>query len=100
MIEMLVLALLAGMALGIFFFVGLWWTVRKGLVAKTPAAWFLLSFLLRMTVALGGFYWIAQMGDLQYLAIALLGFILTRMVLTRLSATCENQPQKEAGHAS
>lgn len=100
MIEMFVLALLAGIVLGGFFFAGLWWTVRKGLVSKSPAAWFLLSFLLRMTVALGGFYWIAQLGDWQYLATALLGFILTRMVLTRLFATPDNSSEKEAGHAS
>ena len=95
MIEMLVLSLLAGVALGIFFFVGLWWTVRRGLVAKSPAAWFLISFILRMIVALFGFYWIAQLGEWQYLAIALLGFIMTRMVLTRVAP-----PQKEVGHAS
>lgn len=95
MIEMLILALLAGVVLGIFFFVGLWWTVRRGLEAKTPAAWFLISFILRMSVALGGFYWIAQLGEWQYLATALLGFIITRMVITRVAPI-----QKEAGHAS
>lgn len=100
MIEMLVLALLEGVGLALFFFVGLWWTVRKGLVAKNPATWFLLSFLLRMTVALGGFYLIAQTGEWQYLVTALLGFILTRMVLTRLSSTSKNHGQNEAEHAS
>lgn len=94
MIEMLILALLAGVALGLFFFVGLWWTVRRGLVAKNPAAWFLISFILRMSVAISGFYWIAQLGEWQYLATALLGFIITRMVLTRVAPL-----QKEAGHA-
>jgi F1F0 ATPase subunit 2 len=95
MIEMLMFSLLAGVALGIFFFAGLWWTVRRGLVAKNPAAWFLISFILRMGVALGGFYWIAQLGEWQYLATALLGFIITRMVLTRVAPL-----KKEAGHAS
>ena len=95
MTEMLILALVAGVALGVFFFGGLWWTVRKGLVAKTPAVWFLLSFLLRMTVVLGGFYLIAQQGQWQHLAMALLGFIIARMVLTRIAPS----PQ-EAGHAS
>ena len=95
MTEMLILALVAGIALGVFFFGGLWWTVRKGLVAKTPAAWFLVSFLLRMVVTLTGFYVISQQGKWQYLAVALAGFVLTRMVLTRIAPL----PQ-EAGHAS
>lgn len=85
MTEMMVLALLAGVVLGVLFFGGLWWTVRKGLVAKTPAAWFLMSFLLRMSFVLSGFYWVAQYGSWQYLAIALLGFIIARMVLIRIT---------------
>jgi F1F0 ATPase subunit 2 len=101
MTKMLILALLSGAALGIFFFVGLWWTVRKGLVANTPAAWFLLSFLLRMTVTLSGFYWIAQTGEWQHLAIALLGFIAARIVLTRFAPSPQEKDQnQENTHAS
>ncbi len=95
MTESLILAWLAGVALGVFFFAGLWWTVRKGLVSKTPAAWFLLSFLVRMSVVLGGFYWIAQQGEWQLLSMALLGLIMARMALTRLAP-----PPQEASHAS
>lgn len=84
MIETLLLALLAGGALGVFFFGGLWLTVRKGMQAAVPAAWFLLSFLLRMAVALAGFYSIAKFGEWQHLALALFGFIVARMVLTRI----------------
>lgn len=83
MIETLLLALLAGGLLGVFFFGGLWLTVRKGMQAAVPAAWFLLSFLLRMAVALAGFYGIAKFGEWQHLALALLGFVVARMVLTR-----------------
>ena len=95
MTEFMILALLAGIALGVFFFAGLWFTVRKGVAAKTPAAWFLVSFLVRMAVVLGGFYWIAQAGEWQPLSMALLGFIIARMVLTRFAP-----PPQEAGHAS
>ena len=45
MIETLILVLLAGVALGIFFFGGLWWTVRRGLVAKNPWVYFSLVVL-------------------------------------------------------
>jgi F1F0 ATPase subunit 2 len=83
MIEMLILSLIAGATLGTIFFMGLWWTVRKGLNANNPAIWFLLSFLLRMLLAIVCFYWIAQLGEWQNLAIALLGFVASRMILTR-----------------
>ena len=43
----------AGLALGGFFFLGLWWTVRWGLVSPRPALLFLASVLLRMGVTLG-----------------------------------------------
>ena len=95
MIETLILALLAGGLLGVFFFGGLWLTVRKGMQAKVPAVWFLLSFLLRMAVALCGFYAIATFGEWQHLALALLGFIVARMMLTRLAPEPITQPLAE-----
>lgn len=95
MTDMLIVALVSGVAMGVFFFVGLWWTVRKGVVATMPAAWFLISFIVRMAVVLGGFYWIVQQGEWQHLAMALLGFILVRVLLTRIAP-----PPRESGHAS
>jgi F1F0 ATPase subunit 2 len=84
MIESLALALLAGIALGLFFFGGLWWTVRKGTTADNPALWFLGSFLLRTGVTLGGFYAVGA-GDWQRLLAALVGFVLVRVLLTHFS---------------
>ena len=95
MTEMLILALLAGAVLGVFFFGGLWWTVHKGLVAKTPALWFLLSYLLRMSVVVSGFLWIARNADWLHLSMALIGFIMVRIILTRYLP-----PSKEVTHAS
>ena len=58
--ETLILAppLAAGLVLGAFFFGGLWWTVRKGVSSKQPALWFFGSMLLRMSIALAGFYFV------------------------------------------
>ena len=50
------LALVAGLLLGALFFVGLWWTVCRGVSFKRPAFWFSGSLLLRMSLALAGFY--------------------------------------------
>lgn len=93
MISTLTLALLAGMALGVFFFAGLWWTVRKGLVAANPALWFLGSFLLRTGVVLAGFYAVGA-NDWRRLLAALAGFVLARLFLTRFSPA-----PREVNHA-
>ena len=53
----LVGAAVAGLLLGVFFFGGLWLTVRKGLKSQRPALWFVGSMFLRTSVALCGFTW-------------------------------------------
>ena len=55
----LIFACMAGVILGAIFFGGLWWTVRRGVSSKHPAAWFLGSLLLRMSIALAGFYFVS-----------------------------------------
>ena len=81
----LVMVLLAGMLLGALFFGGLWWTVQKGLSARQPALWFGASMLLRTAVVLAGFYFVAG-PDWQRLLLCLLGFIIARLIVTRLTA--------------
>jgi F1F0 ATPase subunit 2 len=56
----LALALVTGLLLGAIFFGGLWWTVRRGFSSKQPALWFFGSLLLRTSIALAGFYFIAR----------------------------------------
>ena len=90
----LVLALLAGCLLGVTFFGGLWWTVRKGVSSTSPALWFLGSILLRTALAVIGFYLVGR-GDWHRLVACLLGFILTRTLVTRL-ARAPSEPT-EAG---
>ena len=97
----LALAGLAGSGLGTLFFGGLWWTVRKGATANQPALWFFSSLLLRMGIALTGFY-VVSGGHLGRLLACLAGFTLARLVvtwLTRSSETGPTRPSREAGHA-
>ena len=97
----LAFALVAGLLLGAIFFGGLWWTVRKGVFSKSPALWFLGSMLLRMGIVLGGFYFIGR-GDWQRIVVCLLGFIIARFIVMRLTRTPiehGNSQAKEAGHA-
>jgi len=76
--------LLAGILLGGFFFGGLWWTIRS----RSPSQWsgllFSASFLLRMTVAVTGFYVVSH-GEWRKLLACLVGFLLARIAVTRLT---------------
>jgi F1F0 ATPase subunit 2 len=97
----LVLAWVAGGALGAMFFGGLWWTVQKGVSSTRPALWFFGSLLLRMSVALAGFYLVAG-GHWQRLMLCLLGFVMARFVVTWLtwpSGEEQSRPAPEASHA-
>jgi F1F0 ATPase subunit 2 len=97
----LVFALVAGLLLGAIFFGGLWWTVRKGVFSKSPALWFLGSMLLRMGIVLAGFYFVGR-GNWQRLISCLLGFIIARFIVMRLTRTPIEPPHattKDASHA-
>jgi F1F0 ATPase subunit 2 len=97
----LALAWLAGGGLGAVFFGGLWWTVRKGVSASRPALWFLGSSLLRMAIALAGF-WAVSGGHWERLVACVVGFTMSRPVvtwLTRPSGDADARSAREAGHA-
>jgi len=88
----LMLAWAAGVLLGMVFFGGLWWTIRKGLSSTQPALWFFGSLLVRMSITLTGFYFVSGV-HWERLVLCLLGFIMARLVVTWLTRT------KEARHA-
>ena len=102
----LLLALAAGVLLGSIFFGGLWWTVRKGFSSNKPALWFFGSVVLRTGITLAGFYF-ASGADWKQLLVCLLGFIIARLVVTKLTAMpmvkragVNETGVKEASHAS
>ncbi len=79
----LVLAVLAGLVLGAFFFGGLWWTVNRSMVSPQPGLLILGSFLSRTAVVVGGFY-LALQGGWQSLVTCLVGFLVSRVLVTRI----------------
>ena len=98
----LVLALVTGVLLGAMFFGGLWWTIQKGVSSQRPVFWFFGSLLLRMSIILTSFYFIAR-GHWERLLVCLLGFIIARLIvtwLTRPSEENQTRPAQEASHAS
>ncbi|MEP6882883.1 MAG: ATP synthase subunit I, partial [Dokdonella sp.] len=52
----LLLVAAMGFVLGLIFFGGLWWTIQRMLHSERPALWMLGSLLLRMSIALYGFW--------------------------------------------
>jgi len=80
----LMFSLLAGVLLGLFFFAGLLWTVRKLASSKHVALLFLSSMLLRTGIVVLGFYFILG-DDWLHLLAALPGFIIARIIVTRLT---------------
>jgi F1F0 ATPase subunit 2 len=80
----------AGAGLGVIFFGGLWWTVRRGMTSPRPAVWFIGSLVLRMSVVMSGFYFVGG-GDWRRLAACLIGFVLARITVMRFTrAPVEN----------
>jgi F1F0 ATPase subunit 2 len=96
----LALAFATGVLLGAIFFGGLWWTVRKGLSSNQPALWFLGSLLLRSSLVLAGFYFVAR-GHWERVVVCLLGFVAARLIVTRLTRAAEKPAywEPEARHA-
>lgn len=98
----LILAGLSGAGLGAIFYGGLWWTVCKGVSSGRPALWLVASLLLRMSIVLTGFYFVAGAHWHRLLA-CLLGFFVARLLVTRLirSPGADHVcPTPEASHAS
>jgi F1F0 ATPase subunit 2 len=82
-VFILALSVIAGSGLGAFFFIGLWWTIRKGLTAKNPALLFLPSQLLRTATVIIGFYFLSQ-GHWPRLVCGLFGFLVARQIIKKL----------------
>ena len=77
---MLILSLASGIISGLFYFGGLWLTLKHLSNSKQPALLSLSSFLGRSAICLYGFYLISSKG-LEAMAFSLAGFILSKLVL-------------------
>jgi F1F0 ATPase subunit 2 len=85
------MALPAGAALGAVYFAGLWWTTRHAVSFRRPALCILVSALLRMGIALAGFYGVAG-GDWLRMVLCLTGFMLARVAVTGLTRLPTPEP--------
>lgn len=85
----LTLRLILGIVLGVFYFGGLWLTLRHLSGSQQPALLALGSFLGRSIVCLFGFYLIAINGW-DGLVLSLAGFIIAKLALTHRLGHHEN----------
>jgi F1F0 ATPase subunit 2 len=87
MIAELIVSFIFGTGIGWIYFTGLWETVRRIPDDPKPFRRIALSYILRMGVALTGFYLVMD-GQWERLAAAMLGFVAMReMMLRRLGRT-------------
>lgn len=79
---LLFLAFLWGTVLGLFYFGGLWLTLKTVLGKRRPGRWLAISVVARLAVVLSGFWIILRQGPTAFF-LTLAGFFLVRIVLTR-----------------
>ena len=87
------LACVAGLIIGAYFYGGLWFTVRKGVATPRPVLWFIGSLLLRLTIVFVGFTVVGGV-DYQLWLGCLIGFIFARIGVLWLTQpfTISNPP--------
>jgi len=78
----LLLAFAAGIAVGFFYFGGLWLTVQRLPQSRRPAVLSLVSLIIRLGLTLAVFY-LVMAGRWERLLVCLAGFLLMRFVLVR-----------------
>jgi F1F0 ATPase subunit 2 len=81
-VQYVLMAFFVGMGAGLFYFGGLWWTVRRLPSARQPALLTFGSFFVRTGLSLAAFYF-ASGGHWQRILASLLGFIIVRVFLVR-----------------
>ena len=91
---MILITLILGILLGLFFFGGLWWTTKKGLLSKTPALWFLTSLFVRIGIVIIAFYYLSR-GHWERALICLIGFIIARTIIMRNTQIKDNSKPLE-----
>ncbi|HKL25314.1 MAG TPA: ATP synthase subunit I [Desulfuromonadales bacterium] len=79
----LMIALLAGSAIGFFYFGGLWLTVQRIPSSSRPQLLLVGSFFLRLFLSLAAFYLLVPWGW-PAMAAALAGLIMIRQILIRI----------------
>ena len=96
----MVIALILGLGLGLFYFGGLWITVQQIPRTQQPFPLIIVSFLLRLSIVVVGCYFLIETFAHQLVVIPLLiyfgGFLIAR---TLLISTLTFSPPRHDPHA-
>jgi F1F0 ATPase subunit 2 len=76
-------AIVFGGVLAVFYFGGLWWTIRRLPIARHPTALYLASLLFRLAIVLASFFIVIVYCDWQPLVACLVGFLSARLLVIR-----------------
>lgn len=80
-IFILILMFIAGLALGAFYFISLWQTVRRLTRTDNRSRLLMTSFVVRLAIILTAFFFLMN-GHWERLAAAMIGFVAMRKILT------------------
>jgi len=80
-VIILILMFAAGLALGAFYFLGLWQTLKRLPRTQHRAGLILISFAVRLAVVLAVLFFLMD-GRWERAAAAMIGFVLMRKILT------------------
>lgn len=78
-----IVSFIAGVLLGLFFLQGLWVTIRNIDKTRHPALRLLVSILVRFSLVLAGFFFLARYAGWQHVLTAVVGFTLLRIYIVR-----------------
>jgi len=88
------LYLLIGLGLGLFYFGGLWLTIKNMNQVRSPIVLTLGSFILRTGAVFLVLIYVARQGDWFNIFILLIGFIAARIFLSRRIGKQKNRLKK------
>jgi F1F0 ATPase subunit 2 len=86
----MILAFISGFVLGVIFFGGLWFTVKKAVASKNTALWIAGSSIIRIAIVLTGIYYISE-GSWQKMVLCMVGFIVARFMVIWLTRFFEQK---------
>jgi len=83
-----------GLGLGLFYFGGLWLTIKNMNQARSPIVLTLGSYILRIAAVFLVLIYIARQGDWGNVLILLVGFIVSRIFLSRRIGKPKKEPKQ------